>query len=151
MKPGKIRPIAICVIRNGARILVAEGYDHVKQQFFYRPLGGAIEFGEQGADAVVREMREEVGAELRNLRFLGTIENIFTYNGEQGHEIVLVYEADFTERAIYDRPSIEAYEDDGAPFKALWKPLDEFDGRAPLYPDGLLDFLAERDTTRTTT
>jgi hypothetical protein len=41
----KIRPIAICVFRHKDRILVAEGYDPVKKQTFYRPLGGVIEFG----------------------------------------------------------------------------------------------------------
>lgn len=46
MKPQTIRPLAICVFRHAGRILVAEGTDEVKGETFYRPLGGAIEFGE---------------------------------------------------------------------------------------------------------
>ncbi|HEX5141250.1 MAG TPA: hypothetical protein VFX19_09915, partial [Dehalococcoidia bacterium] len=48
---GRIRPIAIVVFRrpDGA-ILVAPGFDTVKQQHFYRPLGGEIEFGELAED-----------------------------------------------------------------------------------------------------
>ena len=46
MKKNRIRPLAICVFLNNNRILVAEGYDPIKQQTFYRPLGGGIEFGE---------------------------------------------------------------------------------------------------------
>lgn len=35
----QIRPIAICVFRRDNRILVGEGYDPVKKESFYRPLG----------------------------------------------------------------------------------------------------------------
>jgi len=44
-----IRSIAICVFRHKNHILVAEGYDPVKDEYFYRPLGGGIEFGETSA------------------------------------------------------------------------------------------------------
>jgi len=41
----QIRPIAICAFLRNNRILVAEGFDPVKDETFYRPLGGGIEFG----------------------------------------------------------------------------------------------------------
>ncbi|SRR5712691_3137526 len=77
MKPNEIRPIAICVFREKDRILVAEGHDPVAQTF-YRPLGGAIRCGEKGADTLIRELREELDVEIRDLRYLGALENIFT-------------------------------------------------------------------------
>jgi hypothetical protein len=40
---GYIRVIAICVFRNGNRILVGDGYDPTKGEVFYRPPGGRIE------------------------------------------------------------------------------------------------------------
>jgi ADP-ribose pyrophosphatase YjhB (NUDIX family) len=142
MNEGRIRPIAIGLIRDGDRIFVFEGYDPVKGQIFYRPLGGGIEFGERGSDALIREMREEVGAELTDLRYLGTVENIFTWNGRAGHEIVLIYEGRFGERSMYERESIEGLEDNGTTFTALWMPLDNFRRRRfPLYPDDLLDII----------
>ena len=52
MKLGKVRPLAICVFRRGDRILAAEGYDLVKGETFYRPLGGRIEFGEYSHETV---------------------------------------------------------------------------------------------------
>ncbi|MCA9941424.1 MAG: NUDIX domain-containing protein, partial [Anaerolineales bacterium] len=58
-----IRPLVICLFRHKNHILVMEGYDPVKQQTFYRPLGGGIEFGEHSAIALRRELREELGAE----------------------------------------------------------------------------------------
>lgn len=144
MKAGVIRPIAICVFRDGDKILVPQLYDPTAKETFYRPLGGAIEFGERSEDAVVREVREEIGAEITNLRYLGTIENLFTYDGRMGHEIVLVYEADLADRSLYGKEVIEGQEDDGMPLKAVWKPLGEFGSRSLLYPDGLMQLLVEK-------
>jgi len=140
----KIRPLAICVFRDGERIFAAEGYDEVKQQCFYRPLGGRIEFGECSEQTIVRELREEIGAEVSDLRYLGTLENIFTFNGEMGHEIVLIYDGKFVDKSIYQREGLEGHEDDdeSGTFRAVWKPLSFFrQGHAPLYPDGLLGLL----------
>jgi len=138
----RIRPIAICVFRHHGRILVFEGYDSVKQETFYRPLGGAIEFGEYSSVAVRREIKEELGAEICNLFFLGSIENIFSCNDIAGHEIVQVYEADFVDPKFYQMDSLEAYEDDGSELKVFWKEIEFFkQGKAPLYPIGLLELL----------
>lgn len=144
MKPNVIRPIAICVFRHNGRILVAEGYDPLKDQAFYRPLGGAIEFGETGAETIVRELAEELGAAVGELRYLGALENIFSYGGERGHEIVLVYDGAFADPALYERPWFDAAEDDGQPFRAVWIALRDCAGPAapPVYPDGLLELLA---------
>jgi ADP-ribose pyrophosphatase YjhB (NUDIX family) len=142
LPPQHIRPIVICIFRRGDSIFVFEGYDSVKEQTFYRPLGGAIEFGELGAQAIVREMREEIQAEIINLRYLGALENIFVLEGIQGHEIILVYEADFVSQKFYEIEETTGMEDIGLSFKAMWKPLAEFDpGKQPLYPEGLLDLL----------
>lgn len=83
MKPGKVRPLAICVFRDGDHILAAQGFDEVKGQTFYRPLGGKIEFGERGAETVVREVMEEIGEVVMDVKYLGTLENIFTYAGDR--------------------------------------------------------------------
>ena len=141
LRPERVRPIAICVFRDGERIFVAEGYDPVKQQTFYRPLGGTIDFGEHGHETIVRELQEEAGLEVANLRYLGALENIFTYNGRPGHEIVLVYDGEFADRSVYARAELECQEIDGVPFKAVWKRLEEFDSRTPVYPDGLVEML----------
>ncbi|MBF6613563.1 MAG: NUDIX hydrolase [Chloroflexi bacterium] len=141
MKAGLIRPVAICIFHDGDKILVSELYDPSAQETFYRPLGGAIEFGERSSEAVVRELREEIRAEITNLRYIGTIENLFTYDGQMGHEIVLVYEADLADKSLYDKEVIEGQEDDGMTLKVVWKSLDEFSEHSPLYPQGLVDLL----------
>ncbi|MBV6395389.1 MAG: hypothetical protein HFACDABA_00965 [Anaerolineales bacterium] len=147
--PNQIRPLAICIFRDRDRILVGEGYDPLKREVFYRPLGGGIEFGERAEDALRREMREELGAEIESPRYLFTLENIFAFNGEVGHEIVLVFDARLSDANLYLQETIAGVEFDGTqrlPFNALWKNLDEFGVRAPLYPDGLLDALRSNKT-----
>jgi 8-oxo-dGTP pyrophosphatase MutT (NUDIX family) len=139
----RIRAVAICVFSRNGSILVAEGVDALKGETFYRPLGGTIEFGEHSSEAVVREIREELGAEVQpeSLRFIGTLENIFVYNGLPGHEIMLVYDGELADPVLYEQGELNAQEDDGVPFRALWKPLGEFGPGAPLYPNGLLELL----------
>lgn len=137
------RPIVICVFRNEDRVFAGELYDKSKNEVFYRPLGGTIEFGEPAREALKRELREEIGAEVTNLRYLGTLENLFTHEGEFGHEIVLAYEGDFVDKAFYETETVAAQEEDGLKFTARWKSLHEFrEGKAPLYPDGLLRLLS---------
>jgi 8-oxo-dGTP pyrophosphatase MutT (NUDIX family) len=141
----RIRPIAIGIFRQGGRIFVAEGRDPLSGRRFYRPLGGGIEFGESGAEALARELREEITAEISDMRYLTLIENRFSYNGEPGHEIVLVYEARFADPRFYTRETIAGVEgvgtDNPEAFLAVWKPLASFTPAVPLYPEGLLDLL----------
>lgn len=149
MKPNKIRPLAICVFRRNGCILAAKGYDSHKQQTFYRPLGGGIEFGETSAETVVRELREEINAEVKDLRYLGRLEDIFKFNGKKGHEIVLIYDGALVDESLYMQASIEGREDgdDDPRFTAYWMALDDFRGKKapPLYPNGLLELLDSED------
>lgn len=142
----RIRPLVIALFRHDGRILVSEGYDAVKQQVFYRPLGGAIEFGEYSGEALRREIDEELGLGITNLRYLFTLENVFTYNGQPGHEIVLVYDADFSDPSVYTQPSLAGIEHDASDdpyFQAVWRSITFFaaDQAPPLYPAGLLEHL----------
>ena len=80
-KPGEIRVLALGMIIDGDRIFISEGYDPVKQQTFYRAMGGGVDFGETSRDALQREFQEEIQAELTNIRYLGCLENLFVFNG----------------------------------------------------------------------
>ena len=138
----QIRPIAISVFHNSNRILVFEGHDPVKGETFYRPLGGGIEFGESSETTVRRELKEEINVEVGDLRFLGVLENIFMFNGNSYHEIVMVFDGALIDSGLYAQAEIHGKEANGDDIRALWKSLDEFEsGRAILYPNGLLNLL----------
>ena len=144
-KKKRVRPLAICVFRSRDRILVMEGYDSIKQEHFYRPLGGGIEFGESGAETICRELMEEIHVEVDrpSLQYLGALENIFTFNGKPGHEIVLIYDGALMDPGLYDQAAIVGIEADGEEFRAVWKNIGEFGGgKSILYPTGLLEMLA---------
>jgi 8-oxo-dGTP pyrophosphatase MutT (NUDIX family) len=140
--PKHLRAIAICVFRNRGRILALDIQDPTTGKRFYRPTGGGIEFGEPSVDALRREMREELGAEIEAPVLLGVLENIFYYNGRPGHEIVFVYDAQFADQALYEVERFTVHEDTGETFYAVWLELSASGPQSPpVYPEGLVELL----------
>jgi len=133
----KIRPISICIFYHKGRILATEAYDKVKKQYFYRSIGGGIEFQESGSEALIREVREELNTEITNIKLLGVFENIFVYNGKQGHEIVFVYDAKFKDKSFYKKENIPVLEGK-IKSNAVWLTINKMPKDKPIYPDGLI-------------
>jgi ADP-ribose pyrophosphatase YjhB (NUDIX family) len=121
---GKIRILSLLIIKKDNKVLVSPGYDKVKDNRFYRLIGGGVEFGETALEALQRELMEELNAELINIRFLNVIENIFTYNGERGHEISFIYEADFKDKLKYDAKKFQILDSHIDNF-AVWVDINE--------------------------
>ena len=67
-------------------------------QSTYLP-GGHIEFGETGREALVREVKEELGTDSTAGEFLGVVENSFDQHGKRHCEINLVYRLDLASDA----------------------------------------------------
>ena len=84
---------ATALIVQNRKLLVTE--DKSK----YYTIGGAIQVNERTEDAVVREVREELGvkAEVRQLAFV--VENRFEQDGVSYHNIELHYLVDLLEDA----------------------------------------------------
>ena len=138
----RIRPVALALIRHGGSILVEEGRDEVKGETFFRPLGGSIDFQELGADTVRRELGEELGAEVDVGDLLATVENVFTYEGEAAHEILLIYECRLRDERLYSLAEWEGREG-SVVHRVSWQPVDLFRaGETILYPAELLSILS---------
>jgi 8-oxo-dGTP pyrophosphatase MutT (NUDIX family) len=142
-----IRPLAVALIRRGDEILVEEGRDETKDETFFRLLGGTIEFGELGAEAIQREMWEELAAEIEVKACVATLENLFTWEGKVRHEIVLVYECTLNDPTLRLRDEWEAVERTPRlriTHKIAWKRTDTFGaGGDILYPEALTKLLRD--------
>lgn len=138
-KEKKPRAIALGIVEHEGKILVGEGYDKSKDEHFYRPIGGGIEFLEKAEDTLQREFKEEIGKEINSIQFLGVAENIFKYNEKDGHEIILLYSG-----KIADKDYQEVYHvvDGNIPFDAVWvDKIDFLNNTKILYPNKVIEFL----------
>ena len=140
-----IRPVALALIRRPSddALLVSDAVDAETEARFHRPLGGHIEFAETGADTVRRELKALLGADLIGVRLVGVLENIFSSKGDKGHEIVLVYAAEFADEKHYE-PESFAVETDGGKRTAVWRRVAAMQTKdnpdaPPLLPDGLAE------------
>ena len=140
-RQGEIRVLALGVILQGDRIFISEGYDPVKHQTFYRAMGGGVDFGETSLAALKREFQEEIQAELTNIRYLGCLENIFTYNGQPGHEIIQLYKCDFVDPKLYQLEKL-VFSEGERQKTALWVDISRFkSGELKLVPEQFFEYL----------
>ncbi len=131
---GRIRIKAMCLFVHDGKILVQKGYDKVKGEYFYRVLGGSLNFFEKIEEGLRREIREELKSELDNLALLDVVENLFVYEGNKGHEIVFLYSGDLSRKELYGQNTIhvieKTYEID-----VEWVPIEKvLNKEIPLYP-----------------
>lgn len=134
--PIRVKAMAVLVNAAGTHQAVMRWSDPATGEEFHRLLGGGVELSEPAVDAVVREIAEELGATLLEPRLLGVLENIFTYDGEAGHEVVFVYAGRLAEGDVV--PDSGAwFADNEVPMWVEWRPLDDAAVDVPLYPDGV--------------
>lgn len=133
------------ILRKGNAFLMEQQFvRHSKGDGpFYRPLGGTIELGETSVDALKREFKEEIDAEIRVGRYMDVLENIYALNKRVFHEISLVYEVEFMDSEQFQRESFEVTEGSKKTL-AKWVSLGELAlEETTLYPDGLLALLQQ--------
>jgi 8-oxo-dGTP pyrophosphatase MutT (NUDIX family) len=125
------------------RLLAAEVMDDIGRVKGVRPLGGTVEFGETAEAALIREFHEELGITVTPLGPPVFMENIYTYEGSPGHEIIAVFDVAFPADMFAGASRITFKEGDGTACFAEWFALDELDlpGRPLLFPSGLKAYL----------
>jgi ADP-ribose pyrophosphatase YjhB (NUDIX family) len=138
--------LAICQDSAG-RVLIERGYDRVRDEHYLRGIGGGVEFGERAEDALRREWREEFGLTLHETKRLAVLENLFTHEGDLGHEIVFVYSAEIVESWAYAQPELERTEPNGLVHTGVWATSAELQASGlPCYPLGFLDLCAQLES-----
>ena len=134
----EIRPIALGLAIKDGKVLVSEGYDKVKNQTFYRCLGGGIEFLEKSDEALKREFKEEIDADIVVKDLLDVAENIFTYEGKDAHELIFIYNVDINDSDYKEEYSII----DEIDSIAKWIDISKFKNKeAILYPTEVIKYL----------
>ena len=108
----------------------------------WRPLGGAIEFGESAEQALAREFLEEIGKPIRCVKPLCVLENLYSHEGTRGHEIVFAFEAELV-GPNFDSKAGFSFFDGGVTNEVAWRPVHEFvEGVERLFPEKLIAYLA---------
>ena len=135
----EIRPVVLGIAIKNGKILVSEGYDKVKKQTFYRCLGGGIEFLETSQEALKREYKEELGIDIIVEDFCGISENIFTYQGKNAHELILVYNIKIQDKDVREKYHII---DDNCESDAYWIDVNEFkNNKKIIYPEQIFKYI----------
>ena len=135
----EIRPIALGLAIKNNKLLVSEGFDKVKNETFYRCLGGGIEFLEKSEEALKREFLEEINIDITVKDFLGISENIFTYQGKKAHELILFYSIDISDDNYQEEYKVI---DDHGETIAKWIDIEEFKNKNKiLYPEEVFKYI----------
>ena len=114
------RASGIAIHRDHVLLVRVPQYD-----FWFLP-GGHVEIGELADHAMIREMREETGLEVKIERLVWVVENFFTLDGKRHQELGFFYLVTPPVEATQLDLSKEFYgkEEDGTPLTFRWHPLD---------------------------
>lgn len=135
----EIRPIVLGLAVKNNKLLVSEGFDSVKNQTFYRCLGGGIEFLEKSEVALKRELLEEINKDITIKDFLGISESIFTYEGKRAHELILFYSIELSNEDFQEEYK---FIDNNRSYTAKWVDIKDFkDNKKILYPEEVLKYI----------
>ncbi len=144
-KQKTIRVKTLAWIERDGFLFVVKNHDSVKGDDYYRPVGGCVEFGESTSAALHREIKEELDTTIAIGGEPLILENIFTCDGETGHEIVYLYPACFKDPGFYERKPFNLHETNGEELEATWINLKEcLRGELRLVPETLLDWYHAR-------
>jgi ADP-ribose pyrophosphatase YjhB (NUDIX family) len=130
------------LLRHRGQILTISAQDPDKPEPHYSVPGGGVEFGETSEQALRREMREELGAEIADLNLLFVSEEVFVVQGQIYHAIVLLYEGRFVDSGFYNQAVIPYVEGPEPRANATWMPASVFvSGDKRLIPQRLVKML----------
>jgi ADP-ribose pyrophosphatase YjhB (NUDIX family) len=135
------RVAAVIVDQGRVLIQAVEGWPDASATPFYCLPGGRVEHGETAEFSIAREMREELGEEVRVERLLWFLESFFNHDGMNWHEIGLYFLVSLPADSKYfgEGPHFGVEPEIDLKFRLEWHDAEELHG-ARLLPS----FLRER-------
>ena len=113
----RISPVVIVAVRNGDKLLMAHNIDNPNPRLFL--ISGFVEIGESLEQAVHREVLEEAGIKVKNIRYFGSQPWPFSdsliagFTAElDGDDTIHMQEAELSEATWVHREDIPEYETD---------------------------------------
>jgi len=106
----------------------------------YAFIGGHVEFGEQSSAALVREWKEELGADITVGKLQWIEENFWNWNGEEQHTICLTYTVTLDNESQIPQEGSFACKEETSDVWFHWFPLDEVKNLT-VYPTNASDLL----------
>lgn len=137
----KIRAKSMGVVYRGVHVLASPVIESDGTIKGYRLPGGSIEFQETAATALTREFMEEFAAPLKDVRFLTVLENIFSYRGTPGHELVFIYAAAFADDSLYEKDEFVMLDATGDDQPYIWVDPTALPPGVDIFPAGTLTAL----------
>lgn len=144
--PREITCRALALVWRGPELLMIRVNEEHGEIRGYRPIGGGIEFGETSLETVQREVQEELGTPFQPESFLGWVENLYTFNGHPGHEMMALWEGTLADKKFYEQERIEYIEADKIAKQCFMVWRNPFAADLPVWPEKMLEKL--KDKTR---
>lgn len=134
----KLNVRAAGVIIHNGKILLHRNVnsDH------YALIGGRVEIGENSADTVRREIKEELGKDIEITGYISTIENFFEMKGSKYHELMFVHKIEFTKEEDKKIEHIMKNVEGKDYLQYEWIDLDKID-EYPVLPKAIKEILKE--------
>ena len=123
------------LIKNGKVLLQAP-----KDSEEYAFPGGHIEFGEQSADTLCREWKEELCADITVGKLQWIEENFWIWNGEEQHTVCLTYSITLDDESQIPLEGSFSSKEQDSDVWFHWIPLDEVQNLT-VYPTDAADLL----------
>ncbi len=79
------RSTGILILNNKILLETSDGVN------FWSPPGGNVQFGESSQEAVIREFKEELNADIKISRLLWISEGFYEYANTDNHTIIMYY------------------------------------------------------------
>ncbi|MBR5546710.1 MAG: NUDIX hydrolase [Clostridia bacterium] len=123
------------IIRNGKVLLQRDGTE-------YALVGGHVQLGETGEEAVVREFQEELGVDIECKRMLWTEECFWEWRGKLTHTLSFYYLAEFCKDSDFPDDGCYHPQKENPRIEIGWIPINELNGLT-VYPEFLKDQIME--------